>query len=118
MVKVELKGLEFFAHHGVYSAEQKNGNEFLVDLSVEGDFKNAVDHDDLNGTIDYEELYEVIAFEMKTPSKLLEHVAGRILKQIVEKYPEVKAITVAIEKRNPPINGKCKATRVTISKQL
>ena len=118
MVKVELKGLEFFAHHGVYSEEQKKGNNFLVDLSVEGDFTRAFQNDDLNGTVDYEELFEIIDAEMQTPSKLLEHVAGRILKRIADNYSDVKAITVAIEKLNPPIRGKCKATRVTLSKQL
>lgn len=118
MVKVELKGLEFFANHGVYAEEQKNGNDFLVDLCVEGEFENAVRNDDLAGTIDYEALYEFVAIEMQTPSKLLEHVAGRILDQIVAKYAEIKAITVAIEKLNPPIKGKCRATRVTISREI
>ncbi|RLD21917.1 MAG: dihydroneopterin aldolase [Bacteroidetes bacterium] len=118
MVKIELKGLEFFAYHGVYSEEQKSGNDFLIDLCVEGDFEKAVQNDDLAGTIDYEALYELIAIEMQTPSKLLEHVVGRILDQVVARYAEIKAITVAIEKLNPPIKGKCKATRVTISKEI
>ena len=118
MVKIELIGLEFFAYHGVYSEEQKAGNNFIVNLSVTGDFDNAVENDQLEGTIDYEKLYAVIADEMQTRSKLLEHLAGRILNRIVKSHPEIKEIKVAIEILNPPINGKCLATRVSISKKL
>ena len=116
MVKIELIGLEFFAYHGVYSEEQKAGNNFIVNLSVEGDFDNAVKNDNLAGTIDYEKLYAVIAEEMQIRSKLLEHVAGRILDRIVKGHPEIKEIKVAIEKLNPPINGQCQATRVSLAK--
>ena len=118
MVKIELIGLEFFAYHGVYSEEQQTGNNFIVNLSVEGDFDTAVHNDDLAGTIDYEELYAVIADEMQIRSKLLEHVAGRILGRIVKGHSGIKEITVSIEKLNPPIKGKCKATKVSISKSF
>ncbi len=118
MVKIELIGLEFFAYHGVYSEEQKAGNNFIVNLSVAGDFDNAVQNDELEGTIDYEKLYAAVADEMHTRSKLLEHLAGRILNRIVKGHPEIKEIEVAIEKLNPPINGKCRATRVSITRKL
>jgi len=118
MVKIELIGLEFFAYHGVYLEEQQAGNKFIVNLSVEGDFSAAVENDQLDGTVDYEKLYAVIADEMQLRSKLLEHVAGRILKRIIKGHPQIKRITVAIEKLNPPINGICKATKVSITKKL
>jgi dihydroneopterin aldolase len=118
MVKIELIELEFYAYHGVYSEEQKKGNNFIVNLSVEGDFDGAVHHDDLSATVDYEKLYAVIADEMQVPSKLLEHVAGRILDRIVKGHREIQAINIGIEKLSPPINGKCKATKVSISRKL
>jgi len=117
MVKVELIGLEFFAYHGVYSKEQQLGNNFVVNLSVIGDFDQAVENDKLEATINYETLYELVATEMQIPSNLLEHVAGRILDRIVNCHPEIKKVTVMIEKLNPPIEGKCKATRVTLSRR-
>ena len=118
MVKIELIELEFYAYHGLYSEEQKKGNNFIVNLSVEGDFEGAVNNDDLDATVDYEKLYAVVADEMYTPSKLLEHVAGRILNRIIKGHPEIKGITIGIEKLSPPINGKCKATKVSITKKL
>ena len=96
MVKIELIGLEFFAYHGVYSEEQKTGNNFIVNLSVAGDFENAVGSDQLEGTIDYEKLYAVIADEMQTRSKLLEHLAGRILNRITKGHPEIKEICIRL----------------------
>jgi dihydroneopterin aldolase len=118
MVKIELIGLEFFAYHGVYSEEQNAGNNFIVNLSVAGEFDDAVQNDNLEGTIDYEKLYAVIADEMHTRSKLLEHLAGRILNRIIEGHRQIKEIKIEIEKLNPPINGKCRATRVSITKKL
>jgi 7,8-dihydroneopterin aldolase/epimerase/oxygenase len=118
MVKIELIGLEFFAYHGVYAEEQKSGNNFIVNLTVEGEFENAVKHDSLEGTIDYEMLYAVVKDEMQIRSKLLEHVAGRILNRIVKGHPEIKEISIAIDKLNPPIDGVCQATRVSISKKF
>ncbi len=115
MVKVELIGLEFFAYHGVYEEEQHKGNDFLVNLAVAGNFTKAVNSDELEGTIDYEKLYDVVSEEMQIRSKLLEHVAGRILNRITKGHPEIKEVTISIEKLNPPIKGKCKATKVSIS---
>jgi len=118
MVTIELIGLEFFAYHGVYEEEQHKGNNFIVNLAVTGKFTDAVDNDNLTGTIDYEKLYTVIVEEMQIRSKLLEHVAGRILKRILDGHPEIKKLTIGIEKLDPPINGKCKATKVSITKEF
>ncbi len=118
MVAIELVDLEFFAYHGVYEEERKTGNNFRVNLLVEGDFYEAVETDALEATINYEILHEIITTEMHIPSKLLEHVAGRIKKGIIEKFPTTQKLKVSIEKLNPPIKGKCKATRVTLTEEF
>ena len=115
MVAIELIDLDFFAYHGVHEEEKINGNNFLVNVRVEGHFQGAVEHDDLEKTINYETLYAIIAAEMEIRSKLLEHVAGRIKQNIIQQFPEIKRIVISIEKLNPPIKGKCKATRVSLS---
>ncbi|MEJ0032338.1 MAG: dihydroneopterin aldolase [Bacteroidota bacterium] len=70
--KVILEGLEFHAYHGVYPHERSSGNKFEVDIEVETRFSASAFHDDLSGTLDYEDLYKVIKTEMEKPSKLLE----------------------------------------------
>lgn len=114
MVKIELIDLEFFAYHGVYEEEKKAGNNFLVNLMVAGDFEEAVAADNLEKTINYEILNEIISAEMQIPANLLEHVAGRIKKAVAKQFPEIQSIEISIEKLNPPIKGKCKSTRVTL----
>lgn len=115
MVTIELIDLDFFAYHGVHEEEKISGNNFVVNLKVEGDFQGAVEHDDLEKTINYETLYAIIAAEMEVRSNLLEHVAGRIKQKIIVQFPEIKRIEISLEKLNPPIKGKCKATRVTLA---
>lgn len=114
MVKIELSGLEIFAYHGVYEEERRDGNNFIVNLVVEGDFEKAVESDKLEDTLNYELLYEIIANEMHKPSNLLEHVAGRIRNSILEEFSQVKSIEISIEKLAPPIKGQCQSTKVTL----
>ncbi|MFN9862865.1 MAG: dihydroneopterin aldolase, partial [Bacteroidota bacterium] len=72
--KVVLEGLEFHAYHGVYPHERSSGNKFQVDISVETVFSDSAFRDELEGTINYEDLYAIVKAEMEKPSKLLEYV--------------------------------------------
>lgn len=115
MITIELNDLEFYAYHGVYDEEKEKGNTFIVNLAVTGEFTGAIKDDDLRGTIDYEELFSIVQQEMAIPSNLLEHVVGRIRAAIKKSFPEVKTISISLEKLNPPIGGNLKSTRITLS---
>ena len=115
MIKIELLDLEFYGYHGVYEEERNKGNTFIVNLAVTGDFKKAVEDDQLGGTINYETIYSLIKDEMAIPSNLLEHVVGRIRLAIRARFENIKSIEVSVEKMNPPIGGNLKSTRVTLS---
>ena len=117
MVRLELVGLEFYAHHGVYDQERSNGNEFSVDVLVDTNAITTVESDDLADTVNYEELYEIVEQEMHQPSKLLEHVAGRICDAILQHISLTEEVQVRVSKRNPPIAGKCKESAVTVTKR-
>lgn len=114
MGKVSLEGLEFFAYHGFYAEEQKTGNKYSVDIQVETSFDKAADEDELSGTVNYEELYEIVKTEMNKPSKLLENIAKRILEAAFNQFPEVVSVEVSISKYNPPIGGICRKAKVTL----
>ena len=117
MVTIELKDLEFYAYHGVYEEEREKGNTFIVNLAVSGEFEAAVQHDNLEETIDYESLYAIVKEEMDQPSNLLEHVAGRIRTVIKQKFGEIKSLNISLEKLNPPIGGNLKSSRITLSEK-
>lgn len=114
--KVSLEGLEFHSYHGVYAHERSSGNKFEVDVMVETEFNDSAFHDDLTGTINYEDVYAVIKAEMEKPSKLLERVGHAIAEKILSTFPEALSVELNISKFNPPIGGVCKKASVTINK--
>ena len=102
---IELCGLDFHANHGVLPEERLLGNTFTVDLTLEADIGHAIATDELCGTINYAEAYEVVKREMETPSLLLEHVCGRICTALFDRFPTLQKATVRVAKHNPPIEG-------------
>lgn len=116
MGRITLEGLEFFAFHGYYDEEQKIGNKFGVDITVETSLEKAQIDDRLSETINYEALYKLILAEMNKPSRLLEHIGGRIINAVFESFPLITFIEVSISKFNPPIGGICRRAVVTLSK--
>lgn len=93
------------AFHGVLPEEKTNGNTFRVNVSVEAADPVGIDTDRIEDTMNYQLLYDIVQREMAIPSDLLEHVAGRIRKAIIEVFPNSK-ITVAVSKKNPPLGGR------------
>lgn len=112
--KVVLEGLEFHAYHGIYPDERSSGNKFEVDISVNTSFEESAFHDDLSGTINYEEVYAIVKTEMEKPSKLLETVAHAIAEKILASFDTASRAEVTISKFNPPIGGVCKKAKVAV----
>jgi dihydroneopterin aldolase len=100
-----LREVRFYAFHGVMPQEQQVGGEFLVDLRVGYPIQQAMETDEVADTLNYAELYELVKQQMDVPSKLLEHVAGRIVKAINQQFPQVSSIQLKITKKNPPMGA-------------
>ena len=103
--QIELRGLTFFAYHGVLPEERQNGNTFVVDLVLDADISRAACTDNLADTINYAEVYEVVKQEMAVPSLLLEHVCGRIATKLLDAFHALQRVRVRVIKKNPPIEG-------------
>ena len=103
--QIMLRGLTFFAFHGVLLEERQQGNRFVVDLVLEADISRAVCTDNLDDTVNYAEVYEVVRREMAVPSQLLEHVCGRIATALLDAFAPLQRVRVSVTKRNPPIEG-------------
>ncbi|MCD8237045.1 MAG: dihydroneopterin aldolase [Prevotellaceae bacterium] len=109
MQSIILKDLRFYSYHGVIPQERRIGAYFIINVKITTDFTKAAFTDELKYTINYAEIYETIKNEMAQPSKLLEHVAGRIVTKLFDEYPSIDNIEFCIFKENPPIgtdNGK------------
>lgn len=109
-----LKEVRFHAFHGVMPQEQQVGGDFLVTLRVGYPLSAAMVSDDVADTLDYGTLYILVEQEMRRPSKLLEHVAGRIADAIGKKFPQVTSIDLTLTKQNPPMGADCMGAAVEI----
>lgn len=110
MQKLSLNGIEIEASHGVYSSEKKTLNKFEVNIDLWANYTKAMKSDELDDTLDYQEVHEIVKEEMDIPSDLIENVCYRIAHRIAEIDFEVKKILVSIKKKNPPLDGFVKST--------
>lgn len=103
--KIYLRNVRFHAFHGVLPQEGIVGNDYLVNLVLDYDFSSAMQTDELQGTLNYAEVYQKVREEMAVPSKLLEHVAGRIAHRLFSDFPEIQRLQLSITKVNPPMGA-------------
>lgn len=111
---IELEAMEFKAYHGCLEQEKVRGNLFTVDFRGELDLSAAAESDNLADTLNYGEIYDIVADEMSIPSELLENVAGRIMKAIEAKFPELVSFSIRVSKKRPPVEGVAQWSRVTL----
>lgn len=102
---ISLDNIRFHANHGVLEQERLTGGGFTVSVRVGCDIAGAVKTDDVCDTLDYSALYEVVKSEMQKPSRLIEHVAGRMAESIFNAFPKAESVDVKITKTNPPMGG-------------
>lgn len=105
MSTIRLKNIKIYAFHGCLVEEGKIGSDYLVNLSVKADLTQAANTDTLSDTVDYVHLQKIVKKEMRTPSKLLEHVGQRIINAVFKEIPLVNSVKVKVAKVNPPIGG-------------
>ncbi|WP_323704891.1 dihydroneopterin aldolase [Mammaliicoccus sp. Dog046] len=118
MDKIILEGMSFYGYHGAFKAENELGQIFLVDLELFLDLQEAGESDDLEKTVHYGEVFELVKGILEgEPVQLIEHLAERIAKQIFSHYNRVLETKVKITKNNPPIPGHYKGVSIEIARK-
>jgi len=117
MSNIILENMEFHSFHGCLEHEQKLGNTFIVSVNVELDTTQAGKTDDLNDTLNYQLVYNVIKREMGIPSKLIEHAGLRIMDSIFNEFPQIREVGVKLSKLNPPLGGKVESVKIELSRK-
>lgn len=112
---IQIENIRFYAYHGVMEQEQVVGNHFVVSVLLEADLVEATETDELNATISYADVCDLVQAEMVIPSKLLEHVAGRIYRNLKTAFPQITALEVKVYKLNPPGCGEAERAGVIIN---
>jgi 7,8-dihydroneopterin aldolase/epimerase/oxygenase len=101
--RIELRGLRVRGNHGVFDHERRDGQDFVVDVTVWMDLAAAAASDDLADTLDYGELAERVAGIVGgEPRNLIEAVAGRVADDVFSDE-RVQAVEVVLHKPQAPI---------------
>lgn len=111
---ISLRNVRFHAFHGVLPQERQVGGDFLVTVRVGYPLERAMETDHVGDTLDYSALYAIVEKEMAEPSKLLEHVAGRIVKAITVSFPAATSVDLELTKLNPPMGADCDGAAVEV----
>jgi dihydroneopterin aldolase len=113
---IRLEGMEFFAYHGCYEAEQIVGNRFLVDLAMETDITMPSQSDNIEDALNYHRAYNIVKEQMKIRSNLLENIAQRIVDALYDAFPQLKKATIKVSKLHPPMGGQIRSVSVEFTK--
>jgi dihydroneopterin aldolase len=114
---VLLEGMTFHAFHGVHPEERLIGTQFVVDIELTMKMPADGFRDELKNTIDYEEVYDLIASVMKESKYLIETLAEDILSEVFEKQPLAAKATVSVSKMHPPVGGACHKSKIILTKE-
>lgn len=113
---ITLTGLRATAHHGVFEQERRDGQVFVIDVTVWLDLSVSAGSDDLDRTIHYGELAnEVVAAVERDPVDLIETVAQRIADTVLA-HEAAEAVRVTLHKPSAPIEVPFDDVSVTITR--
>lgn len=118
MSKIFLEDLKIYAYHGVLPEENIIGTYYILNVELHTDLWKAAESDDLNDTISYADINQIIHDEMTIKSKLLEHVAGRIISRIHDEFPQIDYIKLKITKTAPPMQGEMRGASIELEQSF
>lgn len=111
---IEVTGIQLYAYHGCMGEEAVLGGKYIVDITLTTDFTKSAQTDKLVDTIDYVAVRNIVVEEMAIRSKLIEHVAYRILTRFKTDFSTLITANIKVRKLNPPIQGVVKEVAVVI----
>ena len=114
--ELSVRGIECFAHHGVFDFEKREGQVFVVDLVLGIDTRAAAASDDLADTVNYGSLtLDVKAAVERDPVDLIETVAQRIA-DVCLLDSRVEWARVTLHKPDAPIDATYSDVTLTITR--
>jgi dihydroneopterin aldolase/2-amino-4-hydroxy-6-hydroxymethyldihydropteridine diphosphokinase len=102
MDSINIKGLKFYAKHGVLNAEKEMGQFFYLDIIFY--LETSLSDDQINKTIHYGNLStDAVAYCTSNRFDLIETLANNLAMYLLKKYPLMKKIDVTLHKPHAPI---------------
>ena len=109
---ITVEGIRVFAHHGHLPEEAVLGGHFIINVWVKSDTDEVEKTDDLNDTVDYVKIIEIVKQQMAIRADMIEFPAKRIVNAILPLH-KVQKVTVEVEKIQPPIDASFDKISVT-----
>ena len=116
--RILLEGMRFHGYTGVMDFEKRDGQDFLVDLSLEFHTLQACETDRLEDTVHYGFVFETVRQVVEESRfDLIERLAGQIAVRILAAYPSVHVVDVTVRKPQAPVQGRFDAMGVRIRRE-
>jgi dihydroneopterin aldolase len=114
--RIDLRGIAAHGHHGVFDEEKKNGQTFVVDVSLGLDLGPAAREHDLTKTVHYGVLAQQLHDEIVSdPVDLIETLALRMVDLCLAEE-SVQWASVTVHKPEAPIAVTFDDVAVTIER--
>jgi 7,8-dihydroneopterin aldolase/epimerase/oxygenase len=114
--RLVVRGIEAFGHHGVFDAERRDGQVFVIDVVLFLDTRKAATTDDLRETVDYGSLVARVKQAVESdPVDLIETLADR-LAAICLADPRIHRTEVTVHKPDAPIAATFADVALTITR--
>jgi len=115
--ELTVRGIECFGHHGVFDFERRQGQTFVIDLTLGIDTAPAAASDDLRDTVDYGSLVASVQAAVETdPVDLIETLAQRIA-GVCLLDDRVQWVRVTVHKPDAPIEATFADVALTITRR-
>lgn len=115
--RLSLVGMRFSGRHGVHAEEKLAAQRFEVDLVLHADLEPAARQDDLEATVDYGSLFDLVRAIVEGRSfDLIEALAGSIASATLAATDAalVDAVEVRVRKPNAPLDGEFDTVEVAL----
>ncbi|WP_342756371.1 2-amino-4-hydroxy-6-hydroxymethyldihydropteridine diphosphokinase [Kineothrix sedimenti] len=101
---IKIENLEVFAHHGVYSQETAEGQNFYINAALYVNTRGAGQADNLELSVNYGEVCHFMNDYMKNHTyKLIEAAAEHLAEAVLLSFPLLRQIELEIRKPHAPI---------------
>lgn len=117
MGKIILEKMQFYAYHGCFAEERVVGTNYELDLILDLDISQAGKTDQLEHTLNYQLVYDVVKAQMAITSNLVEHVAQRIVDSLLSNFSQINQVELSLSKMNPPLGGQLKCVTIKLAEK-
>ncbi len=110
-----LKDIKIYARHGCLPEESILGTWFTVNIKMGLDLSVAGRSGKIEDTVNYALIYKLVKTEIQKPEKLLESVAYRIARKIMNDFPLIETLEFRLAKQNPPLGGEVGQSEIVLN---